>query len=130
MSYGSSVTLQQPFERVVSRVHAALAEQGFGLLTEVDVQATMKAKLDVDMAGYLILGACNPSLAHRALQIDPSIGLLLPCNVVVRRTDSGVVVEAIDPVMMVTLSGNALLQAIADEAGARLSAALAALVDS
>lgn len=130
MSYGSSVTLQQPFERVVAGVRGALAEQGFGVLTEIDVQAAMKAKIDADMAAYLILGACNPSLAHRALQIDPSIGLLLPCNVVVRQTDGGVVVEAIDPVMLVTVSDNALLQAVADEAAAGLSAALAALADS
>jgi uncharacterized protein (DUF302 family) len=91
------------------------------------VQATMKAKLGEDMAPYLILGACNPALAHQALQVDPSIGLLLPCNVVVRQTGDGTVVEAIDPMMMVSVSDNPALQPVADEAASRLLMALAAL---
>jgi uncharacterized protein (DUF302 family) len=127
MSYGISVTLQQPFGEVVPAVRAALATQGFGVLTEIDVQATMKAKLDEDLAPYLILGACNPPLAHGALQADPSVGLLLPCNVVVRQTDDGTIVEAIDPMMLVTVSDNPALRPVADEAAGRLRAALAAL---
>lgn len=127
MSYGTAVTVHLPFDDVVNSVRAALATQGFGVLTEIDVQATMKAKLDVDLAPYLILGACNPPLAHRALQADPSIGLLLPCNVVIRQTDDGIIVEAIDPMTMVTVSGNADLQPIADEAAGMLHAVLAAL---
>jgi uncharacterized protein (DUF302 family) len=127
VSYGTSVTLALPFDQVVPAVRASLADQGFGVLTEIDVQATMKAKLGEDLAPYLILGACNPPLAHRALQVDPSIGLLLPCNVVVRQTDDGTVVEAIDPMMMVSVSDNPALQPVADEAASRLRTALAAL---
>ncbi len=127
MSYGSSVTLNQPFDEVVTAVRIALATQGFGVITEVDVQATLKTKLDVDTASYLILGACNPSLAHRALQVDSSLGLLLPCNVVVRQVDGGTTVEAIDPMMMVDVSSNLALRSVAVEAAGKLAAALAAL---
>jgi uncharacterized protein (DUF302 family) len=127
MSYGASVTLALPFDEVVPAVRASLAEQGFGVLTEIDVQATMKDKLDEDLAPYLILGACNPPLAHRALQADPSIGLLLPCNVVIRETEAGTIVEAIDPMTMVSVSNNPALQPVADEAASRLRTALAAL---
>jgi uncharacterized protein (DUF302 family) len=127
MSYGTSVTLQQPFDDVVTAVRTALAGQGFGVLTEIDVQATMKAKLNADMGAYLILGACNPPLAHRALQADPSLGLLLPCNVVIRQTDDGTVVEAIDPMTMVSVSSNPALEPVAHEAAGKLGAALAAL---
>jgi len=127
MSYGTSVTLQQPFDHVVAAVRKALAAEGFGVLTEIDVRATMKAKLDADMASYLILGACNPPLAHRALQTDPSLGLLLPCNVVVRQTDEGTVVEAIDPMMMVSVSSNPALEPVAREAADKLAAAISGL---
>ena len=129
MSYGSSVTLPRPFEEVVAAVRTALATQGFGILTEIDVQATMKAKIDADMGPYLILGACNPPLAHRALQAEPSLGLLLPCNVIVRQTEDGTIVEAVDPLMMVGVSSNPALRPIADEAAVKLIAALAALAD-
>jgi uncharacterized protein (DUF302 family) len=127
MSYGTSVTLALAFDQVVPAVRASLAAQGFGVLTEIDVQATMKAKLGEDLSPYLILGACNAPLAHRALQADPSLGLLLPCNVVVRETDAGTIVEAIDPMTMVSVSDNPALKPIADEAAGLLRTALAAL---
>ncbi len=129
MSYGTSVTLDEPFDQVVAAVRSALGHEGFGVLTEIDVQATMKAKLDEDTGPYLILGACNPPLAHRALGIDPSLGLLLPCNVIVREVDGSTVVEAVDPDMMVGVSGNPALTPVAAEAATRLRAALAELTD-
>ncbi|MCW2667392.1 MAG: hypothetical protein JWN57_2354 [Frankiales bacterium] len=115
------------FADAVSRVRETLAEQGFGVLTEIDVQATMKAKLDVDVAPYLILGACNPPLAHQALAAAPEIGLLLPCNVTVRTDAGGTVVQAMDPQLMVDVVDRPELQAVASQAAARLRAALAAL---
>jgi len=127
MTYGISVTLDQPFDAAVAAVREALAEQGFGVLTEIDMAATLKKKLDVDIAPQVILGACNPPLAHRALQAEESIGLLLPCNVVVRGDDGAVVVEALDPQVMVGVTGNPALSAVADDAAARLRAALGAL---
>ena len=126
-AYGTTVHVDQPFDQAVEAVRAALGEQGFGVLTEIDVRATMKAKLDVDVPSHVILGACNPPLAHRALEIDPSIGLLLPCNVVVRDTEDGVVVEAIDPSVLVTFTGDAALEPVAAEVGRALAAALNAL---
>jgi len=127
VTYGTTVVLDRPFDDVVAAVRVALSDQGFGVLTEIDVQATMKSKLDADLPPYLILGACNPPLAYRALQAEPSVGLLLPCNVIIRQTDQGTVVEAIDPTTMVSISGNPALQPIVDEVAGRLNAALAAL---
>ncbi len=127
MNYGTSITLEQPFDEAVAATRTALAEQGFGVLTEIDVQATMKAKLDVDVEPQLILGACNPQLAHQALQVDPDIGLLLPCNVVVRRSGTKTIVSALDPPVMVSVPGKPELQPVADEAARCLGAALAAL---
>ena len=127
MSYGTSVTLHEPFTEAVARVRAALTGQGFGVLTEIDVTATMRAKLGKDMEDYVILGACNPPFAHQALDIDRSIGLLLPCNVVVRAAAGGTVVEALDPQVMVTLTGRDELKPVADEVARRLAAALAEL---
>ena len=127
MEYGMSVRLPVRFADAVPRVRAALAEQGFGVLTEIDVRATLRAKLDVDYPDYLILGACNPPLAHRALTIEPRIGLLLPCNVVVRADGPETVVEALDPQVMVTVADRAELEPVAEEATTRLRAALAAL---
>ena len=121
------MTVDGGFDETVARVREALSQQGFGVLTEIDVKATMKAKLDADVDPYLILGACNPPLAHRALTAEPSLGLLLPCNVVVRSTDGGTVVEAIDPMTMVQFTGNPELQSVADEAAAKLAAALDSL---
>lgn len=129
MSYGLTATLDRPFDDTVTEVRAALAEEGFGVISEVDMQATLRTKLGVEIDPYLILGACNPGYAHRSLQVDPSIGLLLPCNVVIRRTDAGTVVEMIDPQMMVEVTEEPGMQAIAEEVGERLAAALRALSD-
>ena len=127
-SYGLSVTLRAGYADTVERARAALADQGFGVLTEIDVAATMKAKLGADMAPHLILGACNPPLAHQALLAEPSIGLLLPCNVVVRTIDeTHTLVEAMDPAVMVTSTGNRTLAGVAEQARSRLQNALAAL---
>jgi uncharacterized protein (DUF302 family) len=127
MSYGTSTTLDVPFAEAVTRVRAALKEQGFGVLTEIDVTATLRAKLGEQIEDYVILGACNPPLASRALGIDRRIGLLLPCNVVVRATADGTIVEALDPQIMATLTGRPDLKPVADEAAQRLAGALASL---
>ncbi len=127
MSYGTQITLDAPFADAVTRVREALAAQGFGVLTEIDVAATMRARLGEEMEDYVILGACNPPFAHQALEIDRSIGLLLPCNVVVRAESGGTLVEALDPQVMVTLTGRAELKPVSDEVARRLAAALAAL---
>ena len=127
MDFGSTIITALPFEETVERTRAALAEQGFGILTEIDVTATLKNKLDVDMEPYLILGACNPQLAHQALEVERDIGLLLPCNVVVRRDGDHTIVQALDPQVMVSLPGLPTLQPVADEASKRLTAALASI---
>ena len=130
MSIALSTNLTARFEDVVARTREALAQQGFGVLTEIDVKATLKAKLGVDMEDYLILGACNPALAHRAISIDREIGLLLPCNVVVRTDPSDpntVIVEAMNPAMLVQVTGEPALMKIADEVTAKLGAAIASL---
>ena len=102
-TYAIAVTVYRPFGDTLSATRDALATQGFGVLTEIDMQATLQAKLDVDIAPQVILGACRPPLAHAALQVEPSIGLLLPCNVVVRAVDDDHTrVEAIDPDIMVS----------------------------
>ena len=127
MSYGTHITLDEPFTEAVARVRAALAERGFGVLTEIDVTATLRAKLGEQIEDYVILGACNPPFAHQALEVDRSIGLLLPCNVVVRAAAEGTVIEALDPQVMVTLTGRPELKPVADEVSRRLAAALAEL---
>lgn len=129
MDYGIAVRSAAPIAETVERVREALAHQGFGVLTEIDVQATLKAKLGEESEPYLILGACNPQLAHQALDIDRRIGLLLPCNVVVRADGEATVVEALDPQVMVSVPEDSRLQPIADEAGRRLRAALHAVGD-
>jgi uncharacterized protein (DUF302 family) len=127
-NYALTITMNTSYADAVDRTRAALAEQGFGVLTEIDVAATMKTKLDIDIAPHLILGACNPPLAHVALTVEPSIGLLLPCNVVVRSIDDQhTLVEAMDPAVMVTATGNPGLADVAAQARQRLSAALATL---
>ncbi|MDT0164050.1 DUF302 domain-containing protein [Actinotalea sp. AC32] len=125
MTYGISTTVDRPFDATLAAVREALGTQGFGVLTEFDLAATLKAKLDVDVAPQVVLGACNPPLAHRALQAEASIGLLLPCNVVVRALDDGrTIVEALDPDVMVGVTGNDGLADVAQDAGTRLRAAL------
>jgi len=128
VSYGTQVTLEEPFGQAVARVRAALADQGFGVLTEIDVTATLKAKLGEQIEDYMILGACNPPFAYQALAVDRSIGMLLPCNVVVRAAAEGTLVEALDPQVMVTLTGRPELKPVADEVSRRLAAALAELM--
>ncbi len=127
MSYGRTITLDLPQDEAVSRVKEAFAEQGFGTLTEIDVQATLEEKLGEQMEPYRILGVCNPQLAHRALDLDRRIGLLLPCTVVVRAGDGATEVEALDPQVMVSIPDDERLRPIADEAGRRIDAALDAL---
>lgn len=128
MNYTLSATVNHPFAPTLVATRSALADQGFGVLTEIDLAATLKAKLDADIPAQVILGACRPPLAYAAVQADPSIGLLLPCNVVVRELgDDTTLVEALDPGTMVTLTGNTDLADIAAEARERLSAALSAL---
>jgi uncharacterized protein (DUF302 family) len=105
----------------------ALKREGFGILTQIDVKDTLKKKLDVDFRRYLILGACNPSLAYKALSIDAQIGLLLPCNVVVQEADGGAIVSIADPRAMFTVVDNPALAPIVDEAGQRLRRVIASL---
>ncbi|MBI5341299.1 MAG: DUF302 domain-containing protein [Mycolicibacterium rufum] len=130
MGFALSTVLHTSFDDALARTREALAEQGFGVLTEIDMQATLKAKLGEDMEHYVILGACNPPLAHRAVEIDRQIGLLLPCNVVVRAdpgADGDVLVEAMDPQVLVDVSGDAELRPVADEVAAKLRAAIDSL---
>ena len=127
MSYGLTKTMNRPFADVVEDVRAALADQGFGVITEIDMKATLKKKLDVDVEEQVILGACSPSHAYRALQADASIGLLLPCNVTVRQVGDDTVVEMIDPQTMVDLSAAPDMAAVADEVGEKLRTAMSAI---
>jgi uncharacterized protein (DUF302 family) len=128
-SYGFGVTVSLPYEQAIERTRAALKDQGFGVLTEIDVKQTMKAKLDVDFRPYVILGACNPPLAHRALSADLGIGLLLPCNVIVYDNgDGSSTVEVMDPEAALGLVGdNPVIAEVAREARSRLRLALDSL---
>ena len=118
---GFHTELDMSFDAAVRAVTEALKTEGFGVLSDIDIQAAMKEKLGVDMPAYRILGACNPPLAHKALQAEPDIGLLLPCNVIVRQTGEGrVSVGFVDPQTMVGLTGSEGLREVADDAGERL----------
>lgn len=126
--YGFSRSIAGQPSDTIDRVTAALKEQGFGVLTKIDVKATLKQKLNVDHRPYVILGACNPPLAHRALQVEPELGLLLPCNVIVYDNgDSTTTVSIIDPIQMMQVVGNPALTPIATEANQRLRQVLASL---
>ena len=133
MTYTLTTTVDLPWAEAVDRTRDALSAQGFGILTEINVRSTFEAKLGADAADavgdYVILGACNPALASRALAAEPEIGALLPCNVVVRRSKDAetTTVEAIDPQTMVQLSSAPAVRAVADDAGTRLRNALADL---
>ncbi|MCK5754084.1 MAG: DUF302 domain-containing protein [Mycobacterium sp.] len=132
MGFALSTVLRTSFDDAVTRTREALAGQGFGVLTEIDMQATLKAKLGEDMEQYLILGACNPPLAHRAVDVNRQIGLLLPCNVVVRADpadEAAVLVEAMDPQVLVDVTGEEQLKPVADEVAAKLRAAIDSLQD-
>lgn len=125
MSYYLSRTVDAAFDEVVQRVTTALKEEGFGVLTDIDVQATLKAKLGADVPPYRILGSCNPSFAHQALQIEDKLGVLLPCNVIVRDAGDGQTeVAAIDPVASMDRTGNPALASIAEEVRVRLRRAV------
>lgn len=130
--YGIGTTIPLAYEDAVARTKEALAAEGFGILTEIDVAATLKKKLDVDFRPYVILGACNPPLAHRALSAERDIGLLLPCNVVVYADDipGHSVVAAMDPVEALRLTGNDQVAPLADEVRQRLVRALESLPTS
>ncbi|MBM4557979.1 DUF302 domain-containing protein [Prescottella equi] len=127
MELGISTRLNTEFDDAIAKTRAALQEQGFGVLTEIDMQATLKAKIGAEMERYVILGACNPQLAHRAVGVDRQIGLLLPCNVVVRSDGDGVIVEAMNPALMVAVTEEPGLEEVAAEATTRLEAAIDAL---
>ncbi len=125
MDYAKTITLDLPYDQAVPRVKEAFKAQGFGTLTEIDVQATLSDKFDVDIEPYVILGACNPQLAHRALEVTRDIGLLLPCNMVVREhSAASVVVQALDAGVIAAVPDVAELEPIAAEAGRRIQAAL------
>ena len=120
----------RPYGETVEAVRSALAEQGFGILTEIDLRATLAAKLGVDVPAQVILGACRPPLAYQALQVDPSIAVMLPCNVVVRAVDETTsVVEAFNPDVMLELGDTSALQPVAQDAKDRLTAVLAAVTE-
>jgi uncharacterized protein (DUF302 family) len=120
MSYYFSTVLPLAFDEAVTKTIAGLKEEGFGVLTEIDVQATMKKKLDVDMPKYLILGACNPSFAYQALQVEDKVGTMLPCNVIVQQTEDGVAVSAVDPIASMMAIANPKLKDIAEQVRTKL----------
>lgn len=127
MVFEESVVLDMPFDEVLAATRSALADHGFGVLTEIDMQQTLKTKIDKDMDRYVILGACNPSLASQALDIEPNVGALLPCNVVVREVSGKVQVDALDPGLMVSMTSRDELAPVAAEARRLIGDTLTAL---
>jgi uncharacterized protein (DUF302 family) len=127
MDYGRTIELDLSYEEALPKVKEAFKEQGFGTLTEIDVRATLKEKIDRDFEPYIILGVCNPQLASQALDVDRQIGLLLPCNVVVTQRGDKTIVHALDPQVMVAVPELDELKPITDEAGVRIDRALEAL---
>ena len=126
-SYAFRTRLDLPYEQAVERVIVELKKEGFGVLTEIDVKATLRDKLNTEFRNYVILGACNPPLAHRALSTDLEVGLLLPCNVVVYEENGGSVVAILDPFTMLGVVNNSALEAVAQDARARLQKVIRAL---
>jgi uncharacterized protein (DUF302 family) len=129
IGYGLKTRTRSTMGDAETRVRAALAAEGFGVLTEIDVAATLKTKLGIDRAPYLILGACNPQLANEALQSEPDVGLLLPCNVTVYEDGDSTVIAILDPATLVELTNNGALEAVAAEARARLQRVLEVMAD-
>ena len=130
MIFEETVVLEVPFAEALARTKEAFAAEGFGTLTEIDVQATLADKIGKEMDPYVIVGACNPGLAGQALDAEPQIGVLLPCNVVVRQTGGNVVVEAMDPGLMATIVGTESIRPVADEARRLVSNAMERLAAS
>ena len=126
-AYAITCTLDVPFDQAVQRVTDALSTEGFGVLATIDLQATMKQKLDLDIPAYVILGACNPGLASAGLAAEPDLGVLLPCNVVVRTDGDRTVVAAMEPLAALRLAGNPALEPLAIEARERIERAIASL---
>ncbi|PLX95734.1 MAG: hypothetical protein C0619_00790 [Desulfuromonas sp.] len=128
MSYYFSTKIESEFEQAIERVTGELQKEGFGILTEIDVKATLKKKLDVDFRNYLILGACNPPFAYRALQTEPKLGIMLPCNVVVEELEDGLIeVAAVDPLVAMAVVDNQELEEVATEIRQKLKNALGRL---
>lgn len=127
MTYGFSKSVDMPFDAAVEKVTAELQKEGFGVLTTIDVTETLKKKLNVDFKKYTILGACNPTLAHKALQAEEEIGLLLPCNVIVYERNGKSIVAAFDPMVMTRVMENAAVEPIATEVKQRLERVIAAV---
>jgi uncharacterized protein (DUF302 family) len=130
IGYGMSLEVPLGYDRAVERAREELAKEGFGVLTEIDVKATLKKKLDVDFRPYIILGACNPPLAHQALSAEPDIGLLLPCNVIVYATDDPdrTLVAAIDPVTQLEITGNKQIGPVAEQVRAKIERVLRGMI--
>lgn len=124
MVFEETVAMSMPFDEALALTKEAFAAEGFGTLTEIDVQATLKTKTGKEIDRYVIVGACNPTLAGRALDVEPQVGVLLPCNVVVREVEGEVLVEAMDPGVMSTIVGTDAIRPVAEEARRRVSAAL------
>ena len=127
MKYGFSKVVDLPYEQAVEKVTEELKKEGFGVLTTIDVRETLKKKLDVEFKKYVILGACNPPFAHKALQTDEEIGLLLPCNVIVYEKEGKTAVSAFDPTVMMTVTGDERMRPIADEVKRRLERVIASV---